>query len=87
MSRAPARATAWMTPDGLSAADQMALDELAENWAGYYDLGHADGEFHAFRLIGGPLITAGTLAGLESAVRADYARAFRAPQQQGGPPW
>jgi hypothetical protein len=66
-------ASAW-TPDGLSAIDQLALDELGDRWASVYDVGHADGEFYAFRLIGGPLLVARTLAGLDSVIRADYAR-------------
>ena len=74
----PARATAWMTPDGLSIADQIALERIADAWSDIYDIGFADGEFHALRLIGGPLITADTLAGIDSAVRADYWRLTRA---------
>lgn len=65
--------TAW-TADGLTAIDQIALDELADRWAGHYDTGYADGEYWAFRLVGGPLLAARTLAGLDSAIRADYAR-------------
>ena len=56
------------------ATGPMTLRDVADIWHGHYDTGEADGEYHAFRLIGGPLITAGTPAGLESAIRADYAR-------------
>jgi len=73
----PVRASALTTPDGLSVIDKIALDELADKWAAAYDLGHADAEFWAFRLIGGPLLAARTLAGLDSAIRADYARERR----------
>ena len=74
----PARVTAWTTPDGLSIADQIALERVARHWKTVYDIGHANGQFHAFRLIGGPLITADTLAGIDSAVRADYWRLTQA---------
>jgi len=72
------RATAWMAADGLTISDQIALDALAEDLAGLYDVGFSNGEFHAFRLIGGPLITADTLAGIDSAIRADWDRWQRA---------
>ena len=73
----PVHASFWTTPDGLSASDKIALDDLADRWSSCYDLGHADDEFWAFRLIGGPLLAAGTLAGLDSMIRADYARERR----------
>jgi hypothetical protein len=74
----PARASYWTTPDGLSISEQIALDELADKWASVYDLGYADGEYFAFRLIGGPLLPADTLGGLDSAIRADFSRARQA---------
>jgi len=74
----PARATAWMTPDGLSIADQIDLERIARHWETVYDIGYVDGQYRAFRLIGGPLITADTLAGIDSAVRADYWRLTQA---------
>jgi hypothetical protein len=61
-------APAWLTPA------EMALADLAETWGAYYDTGYAGGAFHAFRLTGGPVITASTLDGLDSAIRADWAR-------------
>jgi len=62
-------AGAWPT------ADEMTLDALkASGWAGWYDIGFTAGEYYAFRLIGGPLLTARTPAGLESAIRADFSR-------------
>jgi hypothetical protein len=70
----PVRASYWTTPDGLSASDQIALDDLGDRWATVYDVGHTEGEYWAFRLIGGPLLAAGTLGALDSAIRADYAR-------------
>jgi hypothetical protein len=59
---------AWPTPA------EMALHDLAQRWAGYYDVGFAGGAFHAFLLTGGPVFTASTLDGLESAIRADWSR-------------
>jgi hypothetical protein len=60
--------TAWPTPA------EMALDDLAQRWGTLYDVGFAGGAFHAFLLAGGPVITADTLAGLDSAIRADFSR-------------
>jgi hypothetical protein len=72
---------AWPALDG---SGQMAADwgddeflleaALRDAWAGVYDIGRADGEWHAFRLIGGQPMTARTLGELESAIRADYTR-------------
>jgi hypothetical protein len=66
-----------MTPDGLSFNDRIALDDLADRLSGFYDVGYTEGSYWAFRLIGGPLISAGTLGGLDSAIRADYVRERR----------
>lgn len=74
MNGAAGCASAWMTADGLTVTSRKALNDLADDWASFYDLGYAAGEYHAFRLIGGPLITARTLAGLDSAIRADWNR-------------
>ena len=60
--------TAWTTNEALL------LAQLREAWSGVYDVGYADGEYHAFRLIGGQPLTADTIGGLESAIRADWAR-------------
>ena len=66
-SPAPA-ATAWPT------AGEIAIEELRRSLgAGLYDLGIADGMFCAFRWPDGPLLTAVTIDGLESAIRADWA--------------
>ena len=66
-SPAPA-ATAWPT------ADEIAMEELRETWEPIYDLGFADGAWCAFRWPDGPLLTAATIEGLDSAIRADWAR-------------
>jgi hypothetical protein len=75
--------TFWPAPGGLPASDQIALDALAGTWASAYDVFHADGTFFAYRLFTGPLLDAGTLGGLESSIRADFAR--RAAQADGVP--
>jgi hypothetical protein len=75
--------TFWPAPGGLPASDQIALDALAGTWASAYDVFHADGTFFAYRLHQGPLLDAGTLGGLESAIRADSWRV--AAQADGGP--
>jgi hypothetical protein len=80
----PGRASAWTTTDGLSAIDKIALDDLGDKWCACYDVGFTDAEFYAFRLIGGPLLAARTLAGLDSMIRADYARERRVA---GYAPW
>ena len=64
----------WHPEDARDAVDEFVMDGLKEKWAGLYDLGSADGEYHAFRLIGGHPLTASTLAGLDSAIRADFHR-------------
>jgi hypothetical protein len=61
-------ATAWPT------ADEIALEELREAYEPIYDLGIADGMLCAWRWPDGPLITAATPDGLESAIRADWGR-------------
>ena len=55
-------------------ADEMTLETVRNTWGGWYDTGMAAGEFWALRLIGGPLLTATTPEGLESAIRADFSR-------------
>ena len=61
--------TAW------PAADAMTLDKIRDVWEGIYDVGYADGTYRAARsLIAGPLLTARSPEGLESAIRADWAR-------------
>jgi hypothetical protein len=66
---------AWTAAGGLAVSDDLtALDNLAGTWTGLYDVGYADGEFHALRLTGGPLLTADTPGGLDSAIRADFTR-------------
>jgi hypothetical protein len=64
-SRLPA---SWPT------AEQMALDGIRADWESLYDVGYADSAYHAFRWPDGPLITATTLPGLDSAIRADFVR-------------
>jgi hypothetical protein len=70
----PVRASRWTAPDGLSISDRIALDDLADRLSGFYDVGYTEGGYWAFRLIGGPLLAADTLGGIDSAVRADWSR-------------
>jgi len=63
--------TAVATADRLSSSDRAALDDLADRLAGTYDVGFGEGAYWAFRLIGGPLLEAGTLRALEAAIGAD----------------
>jgi hypothetical protein len=58
----------------LSARDRQALDELGDSISDLYDTGYADCSFWAYRLAGGPLLAADTLAGLDSAIREDRHR-------------
>jgi hypothetical protein len=62
----------WPTAD--ETADETALEQLSEQWRGTYDVGRAAGAYHAYRWPDGPLITAATLPGLDSAIRAHWAR-------------
>lgn len=60
--------------DDRSVTDALLMDRIRATWQDHYDIGEVRGSFLACRLTGGPLITADTPAGLESAIRADYAR-------------
>jgi hypothetical protein len=59
---------AWPT------ADDMALDGIKAEWGEIYDTGIAGGEYCAFHVTGGRLLTAATPEGLASAIRADWSR-------------
>lgn len=66
--------TAWLTADGRDTADirdELLLETIKASWARFYDIGGGPGTYRALRLAGGPLLEAHTLAGLESALRAD----------------
>ena len=63
-----------MAVDGLSPHDALILDGLRDQWGGLYHLGYADGTFTAARWDGAPPLTAETLEGLASAMRADFYR-------------
>ena len=58
----------------LDPLDALTLDELQSAWKGIYDAGYADGTYYAFRLAGGPPLPADSVAGLDSVIRADWAR-------------
>lgn len=59
--------------DDRSVSDALLMDRIRADWGDAYDVGYAAGSFLARRIIGGGLLTAETPAGLESAIRADYA--------------
>jgi hypothetical protein len=50
------------------------LQDLRETWEPIYDIGYADGTLCAYRWPDGPLLAAATVDGLDSAIRADWAR-------------
>lgn len=54
--------------------DEFALAALADKWTGLFDVGFADGAYRAYRITAGQLLTADTVAGLDSAIRADFYR-------------
>lgn len=73
--------TAWPAAGSRSTLDQITLQQLAVKWAGWYRLGYLadadgypDGVYFACRDTGGNPLAAGTLEGLDSAIRADYSR-------------
>ena len=66
--------TAWQTADGLDLRDALTMQSIIATWGETYDVGFTAGAYCARRLTGGPLLTAATPAGLESAIRADYSR-------------
>ena len=63
------------------AHEALALDSIRAAWYETYDVGYVadmdgfpDGAYLARRLTGGALLLADTPAGLDSAIRADWAR-------------
>ena len=60
--------------DAQPATGEITPDGLHDRWRDYYDTGWAGGRYCAVWLAGGPLITAETLEGLDSAIRADAHR-------------
>ena len=66
--------TGRLTAGGRDLRDEMALDKIRAAWGGLYDVGWADGAYHAVRVIGGPLLTAETVDGLDSVSRANFTR-------------
>ena len=65
-----------MTGRGVFGVDaDRAIDALRVTWGEIYDIGFADGAWHAARLDGtGPLLTAQVPDELAAALRADYTR-------------
>jgi hypothetical protein len=61
-------------PGGVFSVDQdRAIEALRLTWGGEYDIGFADGAWHAARLDGtGPLLTGEVPDELAAAIRADW---------------
>ena len=57
--------------------DELLLDQIRETWRELYDTGFAGGEYHAYRLTGGPLLTAATPGDLAVAIWADWTGGVR----------
>jgi hypothetical protein len=53
--------------------EDRAIDALRLTWGGAYDIGYADGAWHAARLDGaGPLLTGQVPDEMAAAIRADW---------------
>jgi hypothetical protein len=61
--------------DSRDTHDELVLDQIREAWRELYDSGFAGGEYHAYRLTGGPLLTAATPGDLAAAIWADFTSA------------
>lgn len=59
---------------GLSPHETLILQGLADQWVGLYMVDYAGGAFTAERIDKAPALTAGSLEGLASAMRADFFR-------------
>jgi hypothetical protein len=67
--------TPWQQPaGGRDIHDEIAMEHLRAQWAEVYDFGFGTGDYRARCQTGGALLIASTPAGLDSAVRADWAR-------------
>ena len=54
--------------------DPIAISHLAAFWHGVFEVFEGESDYRARRLTGGPVLTADTPVGLESAIRAAWAR-------------
>jgi hypothetical protein len=63
-----------MTSAPWPTAAELRLKQLQAKWAGHYEIDFAGGAYHAVSLFGGRPITTATLDGLESSIRAHWAR-------------
>ena len=66
--------TAWPAADGINVRDALTLQDIIDLWRAYYHIEYAGGMYRATRPDGYVLPEADTPAGLESAIRADWAR-------------
>ena len=55
------------------AVAEMTLDDVRDSWGDLYDIGTVDGVHYACFLTGGTVLNADTPAGLDSAIREDFA--------------
>lgn len=58
-------------------AEEAAALNFGDDLSDLYDTGYADGKYWAFRLTGGPLLSADTLRALDTAISADRIRCRR----------
>lgn len=66
--------TAWPAEDGIDVRDALTMQDIARTWGAYYFLEYSDGMYRATRPDGVDLPPADTPEGLDSAIRADWAR-------------
>jgi hypothetical protein len=71
------------------AADEMALEKLQAAWGSAYIVKAEGDGFHAEYRYGEGIVRAGTLAGLDSAIRAHWSRTWSAgvSAETGTAPW
>ena len=73
--------SAWPT------ADEMALGDLERVWSAVYTVRYEGGKYRAvYRYDDGTELTADTVAGLDSTIRAHWARTWR-PRSDPAPGW
>ena len=65
---------AWQTASGRDIRDEIAIGHLAVEWGEIYRVTSGEDDYRARCWTGGATLVASTPAGLESAIRADWAR-------------
>ncbi len=66
--------TALPAEDARDRRDELVMDRIRTEWHGAYDIGYAADAYLGRHLTGGPLLSAATPEGLESAIKADWVR-------------